>query len=175
MLFKKRLNRDQEVLECIMSVLYHDGVFVNANIDSIMNAWALNPLDDREMLKYLRGLNAQGLIVNLDFPNTFNEPSVIRKANIALSPEGEKVMLKHGSYLKYKKKENSKERQETVDRNIRNGNIILSVIVLCSSVILTQCPRQSNKQQQQTEQEMKSLAKKLDSLRQDLHTLQDKR
>lgn len=170
MFFKKKINRDEQILECIMSILYHDGVFANANIDSIMNAGGMPLLDDKEMLKYLRGLKAEGLIKSLSAQNSFSQPVFLRNAHIALSPEGEKIMLKYGSYIKYKKKEDGKEFKKSIDRNIRNGNIIVSIILLSLSLILTQFPTRNNKQQQKIEQDIQSLSKKLDSLSQVLRT-----
>ena len=90
-----------------------------------------------------------------------------------ISDHAREIIQDYGSYSNYilqdldiKKKEDKKI---VFDRLIKNGNIMAALLISTLSLVLSQFPIGNKKRQQKIEQGIESLAKQLDSLKQELH------
>jgi len=98
------------------------------------------------------------------------------KGLMKLSDKGMELMRLYKSYSGYLKhldeQEKKKNRSDRIDRNIRNGNIIAVVLISLLTLVLTQSPISNKQRRTMTEQDILSLAKQLDSIKQVLQSKQ---
>lgn len=130
---------------------------------------------DEECFTALRKMKAEGFIDTVnDSGYDWVETGIsLRQTEFTLSQEGRQKIIKHQSYLNYLKYLRKEERDKSIERNIKNGNLIAVIIISLTTVILTQIPTRNSKQQKKIEQGIESLAKELDSLKQELHILRE--
>lgn len=87
---------------------------------------------------------------------------------LMLSDKGMEIMRQYKDYLTYlqylKKQEIKKEKTENIDRNIKNGNIIVALMVSVFGLVISQRPSAEKEQQTQLKEEVKHLSGRLDSL-----------
>ena len=95
---------------------------------------------------------------------------------LQISDYAREIINEYDSYSNYisstltsKKKEDKKI---IFDRVFKNGNIIAALLISSLSLVLTQCPIQNKLVQTKIEQELKSVAMQLDSLKQVLRNNQ---
>ncbi|MFN8290759.1 MAG: hypothetical protein U0U70_10910 [Chitinophagaceae bacterium] len=157
------IKNDEQLIEHLTSFLYNGGTFGFATITTIYKA-ANMEFTKSDGLRILRRLDNEGLISCHGASNSL-EAGFIEDMTISLSKEGRTMMLNHGSYKSYKKALKRKSKNENIDRNIRNGNIVAALIVSVTALILTQCPIGLKKRQQKIEEGIQSIARELDSLK----------
>jgi hypothetical protein len=87
---------------------------------------------------------------------------------LMLSDKGMEIMRQHKDYLTYlqylKKQEIKKEKTENIDRNIKNGNIIVALLVSVFGLVISLRPSAEKEEQTQLKEEVKHLSGRLDSL-----------
>lgn len=160
-----------ELIEDVVRVLYNNGVFGYSNMKYIAynNKYSVT---DNQSYAILRKLKLEEFIDTMTEGRDGLETTLsIQEFQFTLSPDGRKKMLKHNSYANYKKHQKRIIRNDNIERNIKNGNIVASLLISAVAVILTQCPINNKKQHQKIEQGIESLAKQLDSLKQELRNM----
>lgn len=161
------------IVNDFIDAVYNNGVLGYASVTAIENIKG-RTYTDKECFAALRKMKAEGFIdtVNLSGYDWVESGLSLRSTTFTLSTEGRQKILKYHSYLNYLKSLKKEENSKAVERNIKNGNLIAAIIISVTTVILTQLPTRSSKQQKKLEEGIESIAKELDSLKQELHTLQ---
>jgi hypothetical protein len=153
---------DEEIIDFIMGLFYSDGqyqhidyYYIGASLqDANIHTW------DSERL--WRQLQTLGLI----------KVSSRNLSLYQLSDKGMSLMRKYNSYANYLKAERGKtEKKEKIERNdrrVKNIGILTTLGVSLLTLILTQCPIRKDKEQETIREDIQSIAKKLDSIKQAL-------
>ena len=155
---------DNEIIDFIFNLFYDDGSYNYLDYLSIKNEIGdeIHPWDIERLIKKMTN---NGWICKPNYESNLYQ----------LNAKGFEIMREHGGYIEYlhylKKEEKKQNRGEIIDRNIKNGNIIAALLISSMTLILTQCPIGSTKQQEKIEQGMKSIATQLDSLKQALRNI----
>jgi hypothetical protein len=157
---------DDEALAEILALFYYNGSY-QVLYESFLIDEFKNRLHHWDVARFVDKLCLLQLIKRVRSNNVIH---------LKMAPHGMEIMRKHNSYLNYLRFEEAKnkkqERQERFDRNIKNGNIVAVVLISAMTVLLTQCPTSSNKQQIGLDTQL--VAKRIDSLKQSLQQMQEK-
>ena len=152
------ITEDDDILNYMLSVFYADGSYMHCHLPAFKELLPHCHKWDIDRLFYK--LVQLGFIIKI---TTRNDIDVWR-----LSYNGMELLRKYGSYTNYinqtKEKEEKKLRDERIDRNIRNGNIIAALVISAVAVILTQFPKDNKEQLNKIETHTQSIQYSLDSL-----------
>ena len=156
---------DEEITSYIMSIMFYNNSYQRINEGVLYDE--LPHVTKWDIDRIFRELKANGLIIN-------KEPTGV----YFLSDKGMRVMRKHGTYEKYlieqEKEANRDKRNDRVDRNFKNGNILAAISVSLIAIFVQQCPSKQTKELQSLQQDIKSLSTQLDSLQHTLLPLKNK-
>lgn len=147
---------DNEAIDLIINIIYNDGDFVYVPIEYLEDK--LSDTIKWDLKRLVLKTRDLGLIrMRSDLESWI------------LASKGIEIIRKHGSYLAYIKFEeeaNSKIiRNQGIDRAIKNGNLIASVIVALFAVFASILSIDNNKERLKLIESEKDISSKIDSLR----------
>jgi hypothetical protein len=155
---------DIELMDYMLNIMYNDNHYQYVNVEVFLEE--LKEAHGWDVKRIFRKLQDSGFISLKNAATGLSQ----------LSDKGMEIMRIYKSYSAYLKhldeEDKKKKKSEKIDRNIKNGNIVAVVLISLMTLILTQCPISNKQKQSKTEEDIQSLAKEIDSLKQVLQNTQ---
>ena len=158
--------KTEESLDKVLTMLYNNGALLRGDLDSAFERCQLN-LNELERAAFINKARLDDLL-EFDYKGTKDNTS---KFDIDLSKNAQKILDKHKSYSKYLNSENKVGKANAIDRNIKNGNLIASVIVAAFAVFVGLLSIENNKEKKKLEEGIQSISVQLDSISKEVQQL----
>lgn len=164
---------DKEILDKIVSDLYYKGNYQYLTPDYFVSIFS-GKLSTRDCLRLCEKLKKERIITfaHMAPKNSIGEEDVIK-----IDDRGIEIMNEYASYMAYlnslEKIDKKEKRANNLDRHIKNGNLIATVIVSLVGIFVGISQSNTKSEQQTIIQGIQSLSNQLDSARKDLLRLQD--
>ena len=163
----KPTKTDKEIIEFILNIAFDNNGYPYIDVESIAhiliveNKENVNKVDVARLFKKLE--------LNSLLATAYPVPGGHDYKIFRLSHKGMEIMREHKSYSMYleylKKEEKRKNRAQSIERNIKNWNIIVTLIITSIGFVFTQCPSIKRVELLQVQQEIRLNKSQLDSLK----------
>ncbi len=164
---------DKEVLNKIVSYLYNGGDYQIITVSLIVEEYS-GRLKLRDALRLCEKLKQEDV---LKFAQMAKKNTITEHDFLIIESRGIEIMNEYGTYEAYltslEKEEKKEKRATKIDRNIKNGNLIATVIISAVGIYVGINQSSTKSTQQNILQGIESTSRQLDTLRQDLYKLRD--